>query len=164
MKSQFDVGLICVDYLQLVSTGRSQTEPPPGDRRWACDEGHGARAGHPGGHQSQLSRNVERREDKRPILSDLAESGSIEAEADLVCLLFRESYYQRKKQAEEAKRESDLAARPHAESPEATGVDIAELIVAKHRNGPVGAVKLAFNLGSRIFDNIDNFRTAQEIT
>lgn len=166
MKSQFDVGLICVDYLQLVSTGRSQTE----NRHQEI--GEVARAMKAMAREldipvvigSQLSRNVERREDKRPILSDLAESGSIEAEADLVCLLFRESYYQRKKQAEEAKRESDLAARPHAESPEATGVDIAELIVAKHRNGPVGAVKLAFNLGSRIFDNIDNFRTAQEIT
>ena len=82
---------------------------------------------------SQLSRAVERREDKRPILSDLRESGSIEAEADVVMMLFRPSYYQYDKP------DSDEAPVPGAER-----VDLTELIIAKHRNGPTGTVQLAF--------------------
>jgi replicative DNA helicase len=72
---------------------------------------------------SQLSRAVEQRHDKRPILSDLRESGSIEQDADLVGFVYRDEYY-------------------HGEESESQG--IAELIVAKHRNGPTDMVKLSF--------------------
>jgi len=109
---------------------------------------------------SQLSRNVERREDKRPILSDLAESGSIEAEADLVCMLYRESYYQRKKDAEEVQKAAEAKASESREQYR-DEIDIAELIVAKHRNGPVGTVKLGFKQDSRIFENISAAREAE---
>jgi replicative DNA helicase len=72
---------------------------------------------------SQLSRAVEQRHDKRPILSDLRESGSIEQDADLVLFVYRDEYY----------------------NPEDTdSAGIAELILAKHRNGPTGLEKLAF--------------------
>ncbi len=74
---------------------------------------------------SQLSRSVEKREDKRPMLSDLRESGSIEQDADLVLFIYREDYY--------AKEEDK-----HQEREDV------ELLVAKHRNGPTGTVKLAF--------------------
>jgi replicative DNA helicase len=71
---------------------------------------------------SQLSRAPEQRPDKRPILSDLRESGSIEQDADLVGFLYRDDYYNHE-----------------SEEP-----GIAELIFAKHRNGPIGTVKLVF--------------------
>jgi replicative DNA helicase len=72
---------------------------------------------------SQLSRAVEQRHDKRPILSDLRESGSIEQDADLVGFVYRDEYY-------------------NGEESESQG--IAELIIAKHRNGPTDTVKLSF--------------------
>ncbi len=165
MCSQYGVGLICVDYLQLATTGRTSIE----NRHQEI--GEVARAMKAMAREldipvvigSQLSRNVERREEKRPILSDLAESGSIEAEADVVCFLYRQSYYDRKKDAEEVKKEAEAAVQQDDKKDDAQPtIDIAELIIAKHRNGPVGTVKLAFNQESRIFDNIEQFRSAEE--
>ena len=72
---------------------------------------------------SQLSRSVESRQVKRPMLSDLRESGSLEQDADIVMFLYREDYY----------------------NPETENKNITELIVAKHRNGPVGTVNLFFH-------------------
>src|SRR5205085_11754013 len=82
---------------------------------------------------SQLSRGVERREDKRPLLSDLRESGSIEAEADVVIMLYRSRYYNRDA--------DDGAQQP---PPGQEWLEETEVIVAKHRNGPVGTVRLGF--------------------
>jgi replicative DNA helicase len=90
---------------------------------------------------SQLSRNVERREDKRPMLSDLRDSGSIEAEADVVCFLYRDEYYKRK---EAASLEDVGRPEPEQRMPGEEHTETTEVIVAKHRNGPVGTVKLAF--------------------
>jgi replicative DNA helicase len=87
---------------------------------------------------SQLSRNVETRVNKRPILSDLRESGSIEQDADLVLMLYREDYYN-----------------PNLE--ENKELNSAELIIAKHRNGPLGTIKLLFQLDKTKF--LNNFST-----
>lgn len=162
MKLQHDIGLICIDYLQLVTTGAQRSE----NRHQEI--GEVARAMKALAREldvpvvigSQLSRNVERREDKRPILSDLAESGSIEAEADLVCMLYRESYYKKKKDAGEVEEDAKAKASDGRESFR-DEIDISELIVAKHRNGPVGTVKLGFKQDSRIFENISSSRDAE---
>ncbi len=83
---------------------------------------------------SQLSRAPEQRPDKRPILSDLRESGSIEQDADLVMFLYRDDYYNREK----------------SEKP-----GVAEVIIAKHRNGPTGSIDLRFIRELTRFENID---------
>jgi len=80
---------------------------------------------------SQLSRAVELRDDKRPQLSDLRESGSIEQDADVVLLLFRQEYYE---QTEENR-------------------GLAEIICAKQRNGPTGSVRLQFVPQTMRFEN-----------
>jgi replicative DNA helicase len=77
---------------------------------------------------SQLSRNVENRTNKRPILSDLRESGSIEQDADLVLMLYRESYYS-------SSSVTDIESQTNT----------VELIIAKHRNGPIGSIELDFD-------------------
>jgi len=83
---------------------------------------------------SQLSRNVESRLNKRPILSDLRESGSIEQDADLVLMLYRDDYY----------------------NPNKSQIDFTELIVAKHRNGPTGIIQLKFDPTCTKFSNVTN--------
>mmetsp|Transcript_36582 Transcript_36582/g.56215 ORF Transcript_36582/g.56215 Transcript_36582/m.56215 type:complete len:122 (+) Transcript_36582:973-1338(+) len=85
---------------------------------------------------SQLSRKVENRPNKRPILSDLKESGSIEQDADLVLMLYREDYYNK---IQNLMKEEKLS----------------ELIIAKHRNGPTGLINLKFNESLIRFLNVD---------
>jgi replicative DNA helicase len=101
---------------------------------------------------SQLSRAVEKREDKRPILSDLRESGAIEAEADLVAFIHRPSYYNRNNDEEEGI-EDQLNDRRVGEIP----TEEAELIIAKHRNGPVGTVRVGFQAEFARFVNLSRF-------
>ena len=119
------LGLIIVDYLQLMTSGANAS-------RTACRRSRRSRGtlkvlardlDVPILALSQLSRAVEQRHDKRPILSDLRESGSIEQDADLVMFVYRDEYY-------------------NGEESDQQG--LAELIVAKHRNGPTDAVKLSF--------------------
>ena len=81
---------------------------------------------------SQLSRAVESRQDHRPMLSDLRESGAIEQDADVVILLMREEYY----------------------NPTEENRGIAEVIIAKQRNGPVGVLKLHFKKEYMRFENL----------
>ena len=87
---------------------------------------------------SQLSRSVESRVTKRPILSDLRDSGSIEQDADLVLMLYRESYY-----AQNMNNPTDF--------------DITELIITKQRNGPIGTVELNFDtMHTRFLNSISD--------
>jgi len=106
---------------------------------------------------SQLSRGVERREDKRPILSDLMESGYIEAEADIVAFIYRPEYYRYRKEREDGS--SQLVGGPVAAGPGGEGLaeaprdDTAEIIVAKNRTGPTGVCELVFQGKYRRFAN-----------
>lgn len=86
---------------------------------------------------SQLSRSVEQRQDKRPMLSDLRESGSIEQDADIVAFLYRDAYYQKE----------------HADSQEANNVT--ELILEKNRHGSLGTVKLYFHKEYTKFSSVE---------
>jgi len=82
---------------------------------------------------SQLNRDVEKREDKRPMLSDLRESGAIEQDADVIMMLYDDQYYKQKGKSEEKPKDAPSQFRQ------------VEVIVAKHRNGPTGTVLLAFD-------------------
>ena len=89
---------------------------------------------------SQLSRAVEQREDKRPMLSDLRESGSIEQDADMVWFVYREDYYEAAKQPDPVNEAAHDAWKEKMERI----FGVAELIVAKQRHGATGKVRLHF--------------------
>ena len=153
LKAQHDVKLLIVDYLQLASAGGNFG---PDNRHQEISiiarslKSLARELELPVVALSQLSRRVEQREDKRPILSDLAESGSIEAEADLVCFLFRPSYYERKKATERA----ETAGQPQPKREDYNEPSKAEIIIAKHRSGPVGTVEVMFEPQYRTFISI----------
>ena len=98
---------------------------------------------------SQLSRQVENREDKRPQLSDLRESGSIEQDADMVWFVYREAYYLGRAQPREGTPE-------HLQWQEDMDrvQNVAEVIIGKQRHGPIGTVKLSFNSDLTKFGNL----------
>jgi replicative DNA helicase len=117
------LGLIIVDYLQLMTSGASVENRVQEVSQISRNLKILARdLDVPILAMSQLSRAVEQRHDKRPILSDLRESGSIEQDADLVAFIYRDEYY-------------------NDDSPDQ---GLAEMILAKHRNGPTGIEKLSF--------------------
>ncbi|MDQ3994326.1 MAG: replicative DNA helicase [Actinomycetota bacterium] len=119
-----DLGVILVDYLQLMTSGTSAENRVQEVSQISRSLKVLARdLDVPIIAMSQLSRAVEQRHDKRPILSDLRESGSIEQDADIVCFIYRDDYYNPE------------------DSPDP---GVAEVIIGKHRNGPTDKVKLSF--------------------
>ena len=161
LKRQHNLGLIVVDYLQLISgsansrnDGRVQevSEITRGLKTLAKELEVPVIA------LSQLSRAVEQREDKRPMLSDLRESGSIEQDADVVMFIFREEYYLERKGSSQGEHETDdkffLRQQRNEERLEKVR-NIAELIVAKQRHGPVGTVNLQFTGEFTRFSDLD---------
>jgi replicative DNA helicase len=148
MKRKHGVGLIIVDYLQLLTGGGKNS----GDNRVQeiSEISRGLKTlakelNVPVLALSQLSRAVEQREDKRPQLSDLRESGSIEQDADIVLFVYREEYYvqSREPKGDSADPKADEAYRQwQLEMQEA--FQKAELIIAKQRHGATGKVRLKF--------------------
>jgi replicative DNA helicase len=137
---QNKVGLIIIDYLQLLVNSKLKTENRVQELSQITRslKNLAKEFQIPIITLSQLSRNVENRINKRPVLSDLRESGSIEQDADLVLMLYRENYYN-----------------PISEKNEK--ITPAELIIAKHRNGPLGMVELSFqNDPTKFFNTFTN--------
>ena len=151
LKRQHGLHLIVVDYLQLLSgTSRPGAEVNRVQELSEITRGLKALAKElevPVVALSQLSRAVENREDKRPQLADLRESGSIEQDADVVMFVFREEYYLERSEPaqrpEEAMEKFDLRFQGWKNRLEAAR-NRAEIIIAKQRHGPVGTVVLAF--------------------
>ena len=152
LKRMHNLELLIVDYLQLM---RSTTERAAQNRVLEIsDITMGLKAiakelNIPVIALSQLSRAVEQREDKRPQLSDLRESGSIEQDADIVMFVFREEYYLARSMPREGtpQHESWLE-----EMEKVHG--IAEAIIAKQRNGPIGVAKLSFQSDTTRFGDL----------
>ena len=144
--------LIVVDYLQLVTA--SENKQSQGRVQEVSEITMGLKAlakelSVPILALSQLSRQVEQREDKRPQLSDLRESGSIEQDADAVMFVYRESYYlgraePREGTDEHLKWQEDMDLLRHQ----------AEVIIGKQRHGPIGTVKLSFDEDTTRFGNL----------
>ena len=100
---------------------------------------------------SQLSRQVEQRDDKRPQLSDLRESGSIEQDADVVLFVFREEYYVQRREPSANEVEQHQKWQTELEAVRGIG----EVIIGKQRHGPTGTVRLQFTGEFTRFDNLD---------
>lgn len=136
MKLEKDLKLVIIDYLQLMSGSSKRVE----SRQQEVSEisrslkALAREINCPVIALSQLSRNVESRDDKRPILSDLRDSGAIEQDADVVMFLYRDEYYLKEK---------------------STKPGITEVIIGKQRNGPIGTVELGFQANLTKFVNLE---------
>jgi len=144
LKRQHNLGLLVVDYLQLL---RGSNKPGGSENRvqeiseiTRGLKGLAKELHIPVIALSQLSRGVEQRENKRPMLSDLRESGSIEQDADMVMFVFREEYYKEKDEPSLTDQEKHIAWQAEMQSLYGK----AEVIIGKQRHGPVGTVQLAF--------------------
>jgi replicative DNA helicase len=135
LAARHGVKAIMIDYLQLMSAPGAESRQQEVSNLSRGIKALSRELSVPVICLSQLNRTAEQREGHRPRMSDLRESGSIEQDADVVMMLHREDYYHR---GEEDYQENNLA----------------EIIVAKQRNGPTGTVKLMFNGGSTRFHNL----------
>jgi replicative DNA helicase len=160
LKRQQGLGLIVIDYLQLM---RTAGDSRPDNRVQEVSEiTRGLKAiakelGVPVLALSQLSRAVEQRDDKRPQLADLRESGSIEQDADVVMFIFREEYYHTRKEPKQNEEENDDKFRQRYDRWQAKGEEIhnlADLDIAKQRHGPTGTIQLFFDGQMTKFSNL----------
>ncbi len=151
LKRLYDIDMIIIDYLQLMSG--SQNVKNDGRVQEISEITRGLKAiakelNIPIIALSQLSRQVEQREDKRPLLADLRESGTIEQDSDVVMFIFRESYYlERMEPIKKPDEQNDRYNERHQRWRELceSRYNIAEIIIAKQRHGPTGKIKTHFD-------------------
>lgn len=160
LNAEHGLSLIIVDYLQLMQSHRRVENRNQEISEIARSlKGLARELQVPVIALSQLSRAVEHRQDRKPILSDLRESGSIEAEADLVIFLYRKAYYDQR----EIVLGEDGAP---MDEPAGEGMpkldNTAEIIISKQRNGPTGMIKLAFLQKFACFENMEEHRREPE--
>ncbi len=138
IKAEHGLGLVIIDYMQLMSSSNRKSE----NRQQEISEisrslkSLARELNVPVLALSQLSRAVENRPEKRPMLSDLRESGAIEQDADVVAFIYRDEYY----------------------NPESDKKGVAELIVAKQRNGPTDKIELTFRKELSRFEDLSRFQ------
>jgi replicative DNA helicase len=134
LKQEKGLGMILIDYLQLIhGRGKGDNRQQEVSEISRTLKQIARELSVPVIALSQLSRGVEQRQDKRPMMSDLRESGSIEQDADIVAFLYRDDYYDKESEKK----------------------NVIEIIIAKQRNGPVGTVELAFLKNFNKFVNMD---------
>jgi len=136
LQAEHGLDLVIIDYLQLMQGRRSENRVQEISEISRGLKGLARELNIPVIAAAQLSRSLETRADKRPLLSDLRESGSIEQDADIVMFIHREEVY----------------------NPESERKGIAEIIVAKHRNGPVGSINLRFFDRTARFADLELYR------
>jgi replicative DNA helicase len=154
LKRKHNLALLVIDYLQLIRGSSSKNSENRVQEISEITQGLKAIAKElniPVIALSQLSRAVEQREDKRPQLSDLRESGTIEQDSDLVCFIYREQYYVERKKPSEGHKDMEK----WQQSMEAV-LNKAEVMIAKNRHGPVGNVYLQFDPSTTKFNNLQN--------
>lgn len=134
LKMESGLDLIVIDYLQLMTNGNSLNRVQEVSEISRGIKSLARELNVPIIALSQLSRAVESRPDKRPVMSDLRESGSIEQDADIVMMMYREEYYD--------------------EFTEKKGVT--DIFVRKNRNGPIGSIELMFNKNNQKFIEIEH--------
>jgi replicative DNA helicase len=136
LKNESGLALVVIDYIQLIQgTGKVESRQQEVSEISRRLKALARELDVPVIALSQLSRSVEGREDKRPLMSDLRESGSIEQDADIVAFLYRDDYYNK-----EARTEDNNS--------------ISELIIGKHRNGPTATIELLFKKNTSTFLNL----------
>lgn len=140
LQAERGLGMILIDYLQLIQgRGKGDNRQQEVSEISRTLKGIARELNVPVIALSQLSRGVEQRQDKRPMMSDIRESGSIEQDADIVAFLYRDDYYDK----------------------ETENKNVIEIIIAKQRNGPTGTVELAFLKEFNKFVSLDHrFRNA----